>query len=152
VIDLYLSMASLRDLVADPDRAPGYEAVIADIARQVRPDETSDPSEGVRADGDSGRFPSANEAAFIRARDRSCRAPHCRKAAGRCEIDHRIEHAKGGQSDRGNCHCLCKRHHGIRHRKGFVVAKRGRVTTWTTRNGRTYHVPTEKDINLTEAD
>jgi hypothetical protein len=54
------------------------------------------------------------------------------------------------RSDRDNCHCLCKRHHGIRHRNGFQVTKHGQTTTWTTRNGRAYHVTPANDINLSE--
>jgi hypothetical protein len=40
--------------------------------------------------------PSAEQRRFVRARDRSCRMPGCRRAPGRCDIDHGVAHAAGG--------------------------------------------------------
>ena len=161
VVELQLSTSTLAELIAHPHTAAGYELVIADIARQVAWDAQHNPphkwsevdDDGrLRHHGHTGRHPDAAEAAFIRARDRSCRTPNCRTPATKSEIDHRIEHARGGPSHRGNCECRCKRHHGIRHRTGFAIARRDRTTIWTTRNGRTYEVPPDKDITLTTED
>jgi hypothetical protein len=43
--------------------------------------------------------PTAHQRRFVRARDRSCRMPGCRRAPGRCDIDHAIAKADGGPTD-----------------------------------------------------
>jgi hypothetical protein len=58
--------------------------------------------------------PSAHQRRFVRARDRCCRMPGCRRAPGRCDIDHGIAHADGGPTDCWNLCCLCRRHHRIK--------------------------------------
>src|SRR5690606_8312612 len=123
---------------------PGWAAVIADIAAQVDADARANPpgkwsevdDQGrPRHHGHTGRHPSSEEAAFIRARDRTCRAPHCRRPATACDIDHAVEHHRGGPSHRGNCRCLCRRHHTLRHAPGVTVTDQhtdhGRITVWT---------------------
>jgi hypothetical protein len=109
-IELQLTPATLTELIDNPELAAGYEAVIKDIAAQVAEDQRANPpgkwSEvdddgNLKHHGHTGRMPDATEAAFIRARDRSCRTPGCMVPARRCELDHRIEHANGGPSNRG---------------------------------------------------
>jgi hypothetical protein len=58
--------------------------------------------------------PTAPQKRFTRVRDRSCRMPGCRRAPGRCDIDHGIAHADGGPTDCWNLCCLCRRHHRIK--------------------------------------
>jgi hypothetical protein len=58
--------------------------------------------------------PSAPQRRFVRVRDRCCRMPGCRRAPGRCDIDHGIAHADGGPTDCWNLCCLCRRHHRIK--------------------------------------
>jgi len=58
--------------------------------------------------------PTAHQRRFTRARDRTCRMPGCRRAPGRCDIDHGIAHADGGPTDCWNLCCLCRRHHRIK--------------------------------------
>jgi len=50
--------------------------------------------------------PTAEMRRFLRARDRHCRFPGCRRAARRCEIDHNHDHAKGGRTEISNLCCL----------------------------------------------
>jgi hypothetical protein len=163
VVEIQLTPA---DLTAEHDagraHGTGWAAVLADIAAQVDADARANPpgkwsevdDQGrLRHHGHTGRHPTAAEAAFIRARDRTCRAPHCRRPAAACDIDHAREHHRGGPSHRGNCRCLCRRHHTLRHTAGVTVVDRstdhGRVTLWTLPDGRTYQVTREKDIILT---
>jgi hypothetical protein len=156
-VELQLTPRTLAELLADSDLAPGYERVVADIARQVADDKDANPpgkwaqtdDQGRLLDhGHTGRLPNAVEDAFVRARDRSCRTPGCRRRASRCEMDHRIEHAKGGPSHRGCVDCRCKRHHHMRHHDGFHVNKIGSTTIWTIPSGRSFAVP-DNDIVLT---
>jgi hypothetical protein len=140
---------------------PRWAEVIADIAAQAEADARANPPDKwsqvddhgrLRHHGHTGRYPTADEAAFIRARDRTCRAPHCHRPATTCDLDHALEHHRGGPSHRGNCRCLCRRHHTLRHLPGVQVTDHptghGRVTTWTLPDGRTHHVTRDKDIIL----
>jgi hypothetical protein len=155
-IDLQLTPTTLAALVANPP--VGYEPLVADITAQATHDaEKNPPGTWTQTDangrlldhGHTGRMPDAAEEAFIRTRDRTCRAPGCPVPATRTDIDHRIPHAAGGPSHRGNCHSLCHFHHlGFRHRTGFTVAKVGTTTTWTVPNGLTFEVPIDDDIIL----
>jgi hypothetical protein len=64
------------------------------------------PSDGYR--------PTASQRRFIEVRDRHCRMPGCRRRPGRCDIDHAIAHADGGETACWNLCCLCRRHHRIK--------------------------------------
>lgn len=134
-------------MLADPAGLPGWQAVLADIATQAAAADKTD-SVGTYTE----RHFNAEEAAFIRARDRTCRAPHCRQPAAKCELDHTTPHSHGGLSHRGNGNCLCKRHHRMRHTPGFHRTQRGAHVSWTFPNHRTYGVDIDKDIILTNDD
>lgn len=54
--------------------------------------------------------PSAALAAFIRARDMTCRFPGCDRPATYCDIDHAIAHPIG-HTHPANLRCLCRKHH-----------------------------------------
>jgi len=76
---------------------------------------------------------------FLRARDQHCRFPGCRRAAIRCEIDHTIDHAKGGPTALWNLAHLCQRHHSMKQFTLWTVRQRGRgVLEWTSPTGRVY--------------
>ncbi len=55
--------------------------------------------------------PSANLAAFVRARDLTCRAPGCDRPATECDLDHTIAFGDGGATHPSNVKCLCRLHH-----------------------------------------
>ncbi len=81
---------------------------------------------------------------FLRARDRHCRFPGCVRPARRCQIDHNLDHAKGGKTELANLACLCVRHHTLkhpdvqdRHRWG-VRQLGGGVIEWTSPSGRVH--------------
>jgi hypothetical protein len=160
-IDVQLTMATLAELAADPTRAPAFTPVIAEIAAQAAADERANPpgtwsavnSDGALPDhGHTGRHFNTEEAAFIRARDKTCRTPHCRRHASRCDLDHTIPYAQGGPSHRGNGDALCRRHHVMRHTPGFIRTRHGTTVIWTIPNGRTFTVDNDKDIILTRED
>jgi hypothetical protein len=54
------------------------------------------------------RRPDARLAAFVKARDRTCIAPGCRRPARRCDIDHNLDWVKGGETECCNLCLLCK--------------------------------------------
>jgi len=50
----------------------------------------------------------------VRARDRTCRHPSCRRPAARTDTDHVTAYADGGATDCANLCCLCRRHHRLK--------------------------------------
>ncbi|NHI17717.1 HNH endonuclease signature motif containing protein [Microbacterium excoecariae] len=82
--------------------------------------------------------PTAAQQRFLRARDQHCRFPGCRQPARRCDIDHTIDHARGGPTAVTNLACLCKRHHTLKHATGWRVAQGpGGHLAWTPPAGGT---------------
>jgi hypothetical protein len=74
---------------------------------------------------------------FIKARDRTCRHPGCRRPARWTDADHVRAHADGGPTDCTNLCSLCRRHHRLKtHAPGwrFVMTDDG-VLTVTTPSG-----------------
>jgi hypothetical protein len=80
----------------------------------------------------------------LRARDQHCRFPGCPLPAVRCEVDHTIDHALGGETDVCNlCH-LCQRHHSMKQFTCWRVRQlSGGVLEWTSPTGMIYtDIPT----------
>lgn len=74
----------------------------------------------------------------VRARDRHCRFPGCSVPAVRCDIDHTTAWP-AGKTTPDNLHCLCRRHHRIKHALGWhVAAHPGNELHWTSPAGRKY--------------
>src|SRR5262245_46704847 len=87
------------------------------------------------------RHPTAEQARFVRARDRTCRAPGCRAPARRCDIDHTTDYAHGGLSTGNTLGCLCRRHHPLKHTYGWKLRQIAPgVFIWYPPFGRVYTV------------
>ncbi|MET2012108.1 DUF222 domain-containing protein [Microbacterium chocolatum] len=88
----------------------------------------------------------ASMARFLKARDRHCRFPGCRRPAIRCELDHTFDFALGGPTDiRNLCH-LCQRHHSMKQFTSWGVRQLGGgILEWTSPTGRVYidHPPAQ---------
>ena len=66
------------------------------------------------------------------------RFPGCSVPAARCDLDHTIPHPDG-DTTADNLHCLCRRHHRIKHQTGWHVVSIGdNELEWTSPAGRTY--------------
>ncbi|MDD7811344.1 DUF222 domain-containing protein [Mycobacterium sp. CSUR Q5927] len=86
--------------------------------------------------------PSTALAAFIRARDLTCRFPGCDQPATYCDIDHAIAYPSGSTHP-VNLRCLCRKHHLL---KTFWTGPGGWHDTqhpdgtvdWTSPTGHTY--------------
>jgi len=156
VVDLQVSLTTLMCLNDDPALFPGWGPVLADIARQVAFDQEANPlwrwsvtdeHGNLLHHGHTQRRPTAVEKAFVKARDRTCRAPGCRRPAMRCDDDHRLEYAKGGPSHRANLCVLCRHHHRLRHERGFIVHQiQPGVYLWEAPNGRLYMATPDGDL------
>ncbi|WP_448616566.1 HNH endonuclease signature motif containing protein [Modestobacter sp. URMC 112] len=78
--------------------------------------------------------PTPAQRRFIRARDRTCRHPGCRRPAARTDADHVTAHRDGGRTDCANLCCLCRRHHRLKtHAPGwrFTMSGDGTLTVTT---------------------
>jgi hypothetical protein len=125
VVDIQVPLTTLIGLTDFPGELAGYGPVIADIARQVvaeQPDATwrfsvYDPVGQLIDHGITRRRPTAHDAAFIRARDKTCRAPGCRRPARLCDVDHTEDWASSKDNRRSNLACLCRMHHLLKHLK-----------------------------------
>ena len=83
--------------------------------------------------------PSADMKRFLRARDQHCRFPGCRQPAHRCDRDHTLDYALGGDTDVCNLACLCKRHHTLKGETGWTVRQLGGgILEWTSPGGHIY--------------
>jgi hypothetical protein len=147
VIDIQVPLTTLLGLTDFPGDLAGFGPVIADIARQVvaeQPDATwrfsvYDQLGELISHGITRRRPTAPDAAFIKARDRTCRAPGCRMPARHCDIDHTHDWASSKDSRRCNLACLCKKHHLFKHLTGSdLIQITPGVLGWTTPLGLRY--------------
>ncbi len=162
VVDIQVKLSTLLHLDEDSAWIPGWGPVIADIARQVAFDEQARPAWAWSVTDESGqllhhgytaRRPPAAERAFIKARDRTCRAPGCRRPAIRCDTDHRVDYVTGGPSHRGNGCSLCRHHHRLKHENGFTIHGFGPAAfMWEAPDGRLYFVPGDGNVLLVEDD
>jgi hypothetical protein len=76
---------------------------------------------------------------YLKARDRHCRFPGCRRPAIRCDVDHTIDWAKGGPTDARNMCCVCEAHHTLKHATGWTVRQLGGGRLeWTSPLGKVY--------------
>ena len=81
--------------------------------------------------------PTPAQRRFIKARDRTCRHPGCRRPARWTDADHVCPRAEGGETDCTNLCSLCRRHHRLKtHAPGwrFVMTVDG-ILSVTTPSG-----------------
>jgi Domain of unknown function (DUF222) len=81
-------------------------AVVAELATSARLVPLAPP-----VDPEPRYLPSAVLAAFVRARDLTCRAPGCDRPATVCDLDHTIPYGDGGPTHAANIKALCRLHH-----------------------------------------
>jgi hypothetical protein len=160
VVDIQVELSTLMCLNDNPGLVSGFGPVIADIARQVAHDQEANPmwrwsvtdrNGNLLHHGHTRRRPNATEKAYVKARDKTCRAPGCRRPALNCDDDHRQEYARHGPSHRGNLCVLCKHHHRLRHELGFVVHQISAQTVlWEAPNKLLYTVLPDATLILHE--
>jgi hypothetical protein len=88
--------------------------------------------------------PPAELRRFVDLRDERCRFPGCTRKPWRCDADHTIDAALGGETSACNIADLCRRHHVLKHCSHWQVQQisDGRLQ-WTSPTGRVYndHIP-----------
>jgi hypothetical protein len=149
VLNLHLNLSTLACLDDLPGELAGFGPVLADIARQTAAQMAEHAqwrftvhgtNGGVVAEGRLHYRPTAAQASFVNARDRTCRAPGCRRPAQQCDHDHILDWALGGGTLIPNLCCLCRRHHRAKHVGQFTVQRGPHGIDWITPRGRRYTV------------
>ena len=148
-VNLHLNLSTLACLDDLPGEIAGFGPVLADIARQTAQQmaehaqwrfNVTDANANLVAEGRLRYRPTTAQAHFINARDRTCRAPGCRRPAQHCDHDHNLDWALGGPTLIPNLCCLCRRHHRAKHLGKFTITRGPHGIDWTTPRGRRYTV------------
>ncbi|MCH6230930.1 HNH endonuclease [Microbacterium sp. CFH 31415] len=140
-------LALIDAAVRDPFEAimlDGHAPVDIDTARMLTADAPgwdrilTHPITGAVVAVDRYR-PSEEMRRHLRVRDQHCRFPGCRMPTRRCDADHTIDFALGGETTIENLANLCRRHHTLKHQTAWTVVQRsGGVLEWTSPTGSTY--------------
>lgn len=159
VIDLQVPLTTLMGLTRLPGEVAGWGPVVDEIATAVARDQHDatwrysvyDSFGELAHHGIARRRPAAADAAFVQARDRTCRAPGCRRAARGCDLDHTVDWQHRKDSRRCNLACLCRRHHRYKHESGAqLVQLSPGVLLWQSPLGPQY--VTHPDTYLNQLD
>lgn len=121
----------------------GYGPIAAEPARKLAADAEAWERVTVNLDGEVlavDRYrPTPRMRRLLAARDLHCRAPGCRVAAYRCDIDHTQDAASGGPTSTANLAHLCRGHHTLKHHTDWELSQHaGGVMRWTSPTGRQY--------------
>jgi hypothetical protein len=88
---------------------------------------------------EAGYQPSRRLRHLIEARNPTCTAPGCRRAAARCDLDHTRPYDQGGRTCECNLAPLCRYHHRCKQSRGWQLEQTSPgVMRWTTPAGRRY--------------
>lgn len=90
--------------------------------------------------GRQHRLVTAAQRRALAHRDGGCVFPGCDRPADWTDAHHIKHWRKGGLTDMANLASLCRHHHGVSHRKGWVMqVTADQYFTWTTPSGQTLH-------------
>ncbi|MFC0554293.1 DUF222 domain-containing protein [Planotetraspora thailandica] len=137
IVELQISLSSLRRWQTDLSTLGGWAQVISDIARQV--DTMS--AQGLDSDP-RRRFARARLRRWVQMRDRVCTAPGCRAPASRSELDHISPYGRGGHTIMRNLEAACAHDHDLRDHGWKVVQSIAGQVVWISRTGHRYPVDT----------
>jgi hypothetical protein len=87
--------------------------------------------------GRARRLASRAQRRALEVRDGGCVFPGCDAHVNWCEVHHVTPWEDGGTTDLAGMVLLCRRHHGVTHRKGWVTHMADGHLTWITPGGRT---------------
>jgi Domain of unknown function (DUF222)/HNH endonuclease len=154
-VHLTVELLTLLRLNDEPGELAGFGPVTADIARQLaqRYEQGGRWRFQVTHDGrliHEGRLhyrPTTDQAAYVRARDKRCQAPGCRRPAHQCDLDHTTRWTDGGPSIEDNLASLCRRHHRAKDSGGYRVYRTDFGLVWITPRGRAYPVPLGRELD-----
>ncbi|HWA67105.1 MAG TPA: DUF222 domain-containing protein [Mycobacteriales bacterium] len=128
----------------DPAELSGYGPITAETARRIAADATlrrlvTDPLTGTVIDLGRKYRPSKLLRDLVEATQPRCVMVGCSRPAYQCELDHRLEHGRGGDTNPDNLQPLCKLHHQLKTKKRWKVGVNADGSlTWTSFLGFTY--------------
>lgn len=117
-INVVVGIGTLLGADDQPAELNGLGLIDARTARQLAADPTGTwrrllvDDDGRLVSRSRAYRPPPTMAALILARDRTCRFPGCRRT--RLDIDHIIEHDRGGPTEPSNLAGLCRTHHNLK--------------------------------------
>jgi hypothetical protein len=158
-VQVTVALSTLLGLDEQPAELAGYGPIPAQAARRIAADPTGTwrrlltDEHGKLIDyGRTTYRPPKDLAAYLAARDGTCRFPGCRRQACRCDLDHIHPYRAGGTTDRANLCALCCRHHKTKHRAHWTLRgnpEHGELE-WTSPTGRKYTTePADHPIDRT---
>lgn len=154
VINVTVPLATLAGFSDEPGVLSGGEAIPAELARLVAQDPGStwyrmltDPARGCLELSTKAYHPDKPTWREVVARQHTCIFPGCGRPSVRTELDHNRPYPKGRTSTT-NLQPLCRRHHKVKHAKGWTVVRHGDGSyTWTSRYGSVFRVlPPEQPV------
>ena len=122
VVELHLRATLITELAADPTAAGPWAAVIADLAAQYTTYRADQPGNGTgrRVGQDpAARFAGAALRRHVQIRDRYCVYMGCRCPARHADLDHTIDHSRGGATTEANSGPVCRHDHLLKHEGGW---------------------------------
>ncbi len=145
IVELHVPANLLTQLSTHAGGYRRYGAVIADIAAQYAHHDRVSAALDARPED---RFAHAGLARHIQVRDRYCCHPGCRRPASKSQLDHTVDHARGGATTQGNTGPGCTRHHLIfKHQLGWALTQpEPGHFEWTSPLGQVYRTRGEPII------
>ncbi len=150
-VNVTVAASTLFGTDDEPAWLDGFGPITAEAARRIGGEGPwrrllTDPATNELLEyGRTTYAPPAHLAAFVAARDRSCRLPTCERPASEAEIDHKQPYNDGGTTGAGNTWALHKGHHFGRTHHGYgIETDTDGATWWITPAGRRYSVDREE--------
>lgn len=123
---------------ADPLAYQAWRTVVLDIARRVFAPQ--DPSKNAAPEDVHRRYPRRGLRRDVIAAIHHCVGVGCRAPSSRVDLDHLLDHAKGGLTTGRNLDPLCQHDHQVKHKAGWTVQRVDAAFFWRTRQGHHYIV------------
>ncbi len=152
VIELTVPLTTLMGLAEEPGELAGWGPIAADITRDLADQHHNvtwryrvTDADGHLVGAGTTRRPTTRMDAFVRARDRTCRFPGCRRCATRTDLDHTVAYTEDGPTHPANLGALCRTHHRTKHEGGWTLVQgQPGVFHWTSPHGHHYTVQPER--------
>ena len=142
IIHVLAEQATVDGTSPSPGYVPGQGPLPAEAVRELATTAKLKPLPRPADEPEPDYRPSKALAAFVRARDLTCRFPNCDQPAECCDIDHTIPYPTG-PTHPSNLKCMCRHHHLL---KTFWTGLGGwadrqlpdGTVIWTAPTGHTY--------------
>ncbi|MGH3810325.1 MAG: HNH endonuclease signature motif containing protein, partial [Pseudonocardiaceae bacterium] len=142
IVELQIPATLLTELAAHPETCGLWATVINDIATQYRTSATDAPdgAGGTGKQDPAARFAGAVLRRHVQIRDRTCVYPGCRCSARHADLDHTLDHGRGGMTTEANSGPVCRHDHRLKHEGGWRLHQpdSGHFV-WISPLGRVYH-------------